>query len=372
MLTARLPEKLRINGDAIAKLFKPKTPPMIGVDISSSSVKLVELADAGKGRYRLERYAIEPMPKDAVVDGNVMNLEAVGETMRRGWKRMGTRIKNVAMALPSAQVITKKIVVPAGLREEDLEVQVETEANQYIPFALEEVNLDFQIIGPSPTNAEEVEVLIAASRKEKVEDRVACAEVGGLKAVVMDIDSFAAQNAFEIVQADLPDGGKDLVIALVDIGASLMIINVMRNNTSVYMREQPFGGNQLTQEIQRHYNLSPEEAEAAKRSGGLPETYENEVVQPFMETLGSEVTRALQFFFTSTQFSNVDHIYLSGGTATLPGLDAVVSKRANATTHIVNPFAAMDVAAKIKGQQLDQDGPALVVACGLALRRFDQ
>ncbi len=372
MLTARLPEKLRFNGEAIAKLFKPKTPPMIGVDISSSSVKMVELVDAGKGRYRLERYAIEALPKDAVVDGNVMNLEAVGETLRKGWKRMGSRVKNVAMALPSAQVITKKIVVPAGLREDDLGIQVETEANQYIPFALEEVNLDFQILGASATNPEEMEVLIAASRKEKVEDRVACAEVGGLKAVVMDIDSFAAQNAFELIQAELPEGGKDQVIVLVDIGASLMNINVLRNNQSVYMREQPFGGNQLTQEIQRHYNLSMEEAEAAKRNGGLPETYETEVVQPFMETLASEVTRALQFFYTSTQYSVVNHIFLSGGCATIPGLDSVVSRRTNVTAHVANPFSALDVSPKIKSRQLDQDAPALVVACGLALRRFDQ
>lgn len=372
MLTARLPEAFRSSGDALANLFKPKTPPMIGVDISSSSVKMVELVDAGRGRYRLERYAIEALPKDAVVDGNVMNLEAVGETLRRGWKRMGTRVKNVAMALPSAQVITKKIVVPAGLREEDLEIQVESEANQYIPFALEEVNLDFQVLGASATNPEEMEVLIAASRKEKVEDRVACAEVGGLKAVVMDIDSFAAQNAFEVIQTELPDGGRDQVIALVDIGASLMNINVLRNNQSVYMREQPFGGNQLTQEIQRHYNLSLEEAEAAKRNGGLPETYEAEVVQPFMETLASEVTRALQFFYTSTQFSAVNHIYLSGGCATLPGLDGVVARRASVVTHIANPFSAIEVSPKIKSRQLDQDAPALVVACGLALRRFEQ
>ncbi len=372
MMTARLPEALRFKGDALANLFKPKTAPMIGVDISSSSVKMVELVDAGRGRYRLERYAIEALPKDAVVDGNVMNLEAVGETLRRGWKRMGTRVKNVAMALPSAQVITKKIVVPAGLREEDLEIQVESEANQYIPFALEEVNLDFQVLGVSATNPEEMEVLIAASRKEKVEDRVACAEVGGLKAVVMDIDSFAAQNAFEVIQAGLPDGGRDQVIALVDIGASLMNINVLRNNQSVYMREQPFGGNQLTQEIQRHYNLSLEEAEAAKRNGGLPETYEAEVVQPFMETLASEVTRALQFFYTSTQYSAVNHVYLSGGCATLPGLDGVVAGRTNVTTHIANPFSAIEISPKIKSRQLDQDAPALVVACGLALRRFEQ
>jgi len=363
--------KLQFNGDWLSDLFKAKTPPLIGVDISSSSVKMVELGEGGKGRIRLERYAIEPLAKDAVVDGNIMNLEAVGDSLRRGWKRMGSRIKNLAMALPSAQVITKKITVPAGLREDELETQVETEANQYIPFALEEVNLDFQILGPATNSPEDVEVLIAASRKEKVEDRVAVAEVSGLKAIVMDIDAFASQTAFELMETQLPDGGRDQVIALVDVGASMMNINVLRNNQSVYMREQPFGGNQLTQEIQRHYNLSPEEAEAAKRNGGLPETFETEVLNPFMETLALEVTRALQFFYTSTQFNQVNHIFLSGGCATIPGLDQVVAKRAEVNALIANPFASMGISPKIKQRQLTQDAPALVVATGLAMRRFD-
>ncbi len=187
----------------------------------------------------------------------------------------------------------------------------------------------------------------------------------------MDIDAFAAQTAFELMETQLPEGGRDQVIALVDVGASMMNINVLRNNQSVYMREQPFGGNQLTQEIQRHYNLSPEEAEAAKRNGGLPDTYEVEVLNPFMETLALEVTRALQFFYTSTQFNQVNHIFLSGGCATIPGLDQIVAKRAEVNALVANPFANMGVSAKIKQRQLQQDAPALVVATGLAMRRFD-
>ena len=358
-------------GTTLGGLFTPQTPPLIGVDISSSSVKMVEVGQAGKGRFRLERYTIEPLPKDAVVDGNIMNLEQVGDALRRSWKRMGTRIKSLAMALPSAAVITKKIIVPAGQTEQELEAQVESEANQYIPFALDEVNLDFQIVGPSPSSADEVEVLIAASRKEKVEDRIAVAESVGLKATVMDIDSFASQNAFELIQVQLPDGGRDQTIAIADIGASMMNINVIRNNQSVYVREQPFGGNQLTQEIQRHYSLSPEEAELAKRNGGLPDTYEAEVLQPFMDTLALEVTRALQFFYTSTQYTQVHHLFLSGGCATIPGLAQVVSSRTQVNTMIANPFGSMDLNSRIKRSQLDADAPALMVACGLALRRFD-
>src|ERR1700704_4038062 len=361
--------KFAFDADFIGSLLKPKSPPLIGVDISSSSVKIVELAASGKGRYRLERYSIELLPKDAVVDGNIMNLEEVGDALRRGWKRMGTRAKNLAMALPSAAVITKKIVVPAGQTDEQLEAQVETEANQYIPFALEEVNLDFQTLGPAPNSTEDVEVLIAASRKEKVEDRVAVAESVGLKTTVMDIDAFASQNAFELMQGQLPDAGRDQTIAVVDVGASMMNINVLRNGQSVYMREQPFGGNQLTQEIMRHYSLSAEEAEAAKRNGGLPDTYDSEVLAPFMDTLALEVARALQFFFASTQFNQVHHILLAGGCATIPSIEEVVNRRTQVNCMIANPFANMAISSMIRPRNLAADAPSLMVACGLAMWR---
>lgn len=363
--------KGKFDIEGLEKLFRPKAPPLIGADISSSSVKMVEVADAGKGVYRLERYAIEPLPKDSVVDGNINNLDAVSDALKRCHKRLGSNIKNLAMALPNAAVISKKILVPAGQSEDDLELQVETEANQYIPFALDEVNLDFQVLGPAPASPEDVEVLIAASRKEKIEDRIAAAEVAGLKAVVMDVDVFAAQTAFELIASQLPEGGKDQNIVIVDVGATMMNVNVLRNGQSIYMREQPFGGNQLTQEIQNRFGLSPEEAEAAKRAGGLPENYESEVLQPFMDMLALEVARALQFFFTSTQFNQVNHIVLSGGCAAITGIDVAVTKRTQVNTIIANPFAGMAPSSRIKPKALTQDAPSLMVACGLAMRRFD-
>jgi len=356
----------------LANLFQSQTPPLIGVDISSSAVKMVEIEQAGKNLLRVERYVIESLPKDAVTDGNIMNLEAVAETMRRAWKRMGSRIKNVSLALPAAAVITKKIIVPAGLREDELEGQVETEANQYIPFALDEVNLDFQVLGPSPSGPDDVEVLIAASRKEKVEDRVAAAESAGLKALVVDVESYATQTACELISQQLPNAGRDQTVAVVDIGAAMMHINVLHNNQSIYTREQNFGGNQLTQEIQRRYSLSADEAEIAKRQGGLPENFEAEVLQPFMDTLALEVARAIQFFFSSSQYNHVDHILLAGGCAMIPGLDEIVATRAQSSTLIANPFASMALSSRIKPKQLTLDAPALLIACGLAMRRFDK
>ena len=363
--------KVNFNLEFLDRLFKSKAPALIGCDISSSSVKLVEIAEAGKNVYRVERYSIEPLPRDAVVDGNINNLEAVSDCLKRGWKRMGTNIKNLALALPSAAVITKKIIVPAGQLENELELQVETEANQYIPFALDEVNLDFQVIGPAPNSPEDVEVLIAASRKEKIEDRVAAAEAAGLKAMVVDIESFAIQTAFELIERALPDNGKDQNIAIVDVGTTMMNLNVLRNGQSIYMREQPFGGNSLTQEIQRAFGMSLEEAEAAKRAGGLPDNYDVEVLAPFMDTLGLEVARALQFFFTSTQYNQVNHILLAGGCAAIQGIDEVVTRRTSVPTMVANPFANMALSSKIRPKNLATDAPSLMVACGLAMRRFD-
>jgi type IV pilus assembly protein PilM len=352
-------------------IFNPKARPLIGLDISSSSVKMIELTEAGKGSYRIERYVIESLQRDSVVDGNIANLEAVAEAVKRAWKRLGSSTRYVAMALPAAAVITKKIILPANLREQDMELQVESEANQYIPFALEEVNLDFQVIGPAAASPDEVEVLIAASRKEKVEDRVACAEAAGLKPLVMDVESFAAQSAFELVEIQLPNGGRDQVIALVDVGANVMNVTVLRNDQSVYTREQAFGGGNLTQDIMRAYGMSIDEAEAAKRTHSLPENYEVEILRPFMDALALEVSRALQFFFTSTQYNQVNHIVLAGGCAVIPGLDEVVAARTQVNTIIANPFASMLPSSRIRPKNLVTDAPSLLVACGLALRRFD-
>jgi type IV pilus assembly protein PilM len=353
-------------------IFGSKARALIGVDISSSSVKMVELASNGKDGYRVERYTIEVLPKDVVSDGNIVNLEAAAESVKRAWKKLATSTRHVAIALPASAVITKKIIVPAGQREEELELQVESEANQYIPFALEEVNLDFQVLGTAPSSPDEIEVLIAASRKEKVEDRVAVAEAAGLKPIVMDVESYAVLSSFELIEKQFPDGGKGQIIALVDVGANVMNLTVLRNDQQLYAREQAFGGNQLTQDIARHYGMSFEEAEAAKRSNNLPDNYEAELLRPYIESMALEVSRALQFFFTSTQFNQINHIVLSGGCAVIPGADEVVASRTQINTIVANPFADMVLSDRVRAKNLLTDASSLMVACGLALRRFDE
>lgn len=353
-------------------IFNPKARSLIGLDMSSSAVKMVELASDGKNGYRVDRYAIEVLPRDVVADGNIVNLEAAAETIKRAWRKLATPTRLVAAALPASHVITKKIIVAAGQREEELELLVESEANQYIPFALDEVNLDFQVLGPAPSSPEELEVLIAASRKEKVEDRVAAIEAAGLKPAVMDVESYAVLSSLELIRKQLPEDGNGQIIALVDVGANVMNLTVLRDGQQLYAREQAFGGNQLTQDIARLYGMTFEEAEAEKRRNALPDNYEAELLQPFVESMALEVSRALQFFFTSTQFNKVDHIVLSGGCAVLPGSDEVIASRTQINTIVANPFADMVLSERVRANSLLADASSLMIACGLALRRFDE
>lgn len=353
-----------------------KSGQLAGLEISTSSVKLVELSSDQRGGYRVERFAVEAMPRGAVTDGNIVDVEAVGGAIHRMARRVGYS-RNVAVALPSSQVITKRILLSANLREFEMEAQAEAEAGQIIPFSLDEVNLDFQVLGPSPASAQDVDVLIAAARKDKVQNVVDAVEAGGLKAVIVDVESFAVEAAFELISRKLFGRDKNWICALVDIGASGTKVTFLRNGQQIYFREQQIGGNQLTNEIVNRYGLSPDEAEADKLSGQLPDGYEQEVLRPFCELLAMEVSRAMQFFFTSTNYDEVDRIVVSGGCAQLPGLTDAIRARtekhdgSQVETVAANPFASMALSSGVRFNNLLAAAPSLMVACGLALRRFD-
>lgn len=357
--------------DLDLSIFNPKARSLVGLGISFSAVKMVELSRVRGGGHQLECYAIEPLPEGAVTDGNIANHEVVADAVARCWKRLETKTKFVALALPAAAVITKKITLPAGLREDAMELQVESEANQYIPFSLEEVNLDFQVIGPSPDDPEEVEVLIAASRKEGVEDLVACAEAAGLKPRVMDVESYAVLSSFELVRDRFSGNLEEDLFALVDVGAHAIRVSILQGDQQIYNREQAFGGDQLTRDIMRAYGMSHDEAETLKRAGPLPDNYEAEILRPFLDNLALETSRAMQFFFTSTQHTQVDHIVLMGGGALLPDVANIVAERTQIDTALANPFAGMALSPRVRPKQLLKEAPSLMVACGLALRRFD-
>jgi type IV pilus assembly protein PilM len=357
---------------SLGSLFSRQPGALLGLDISSSSVKLVELGRSKDGSLVLERCAIEPLERGWVTDGNIEKFDEVAEAMKRVIKKSGTRTRNVAMALPPSAVITKKIMLPAGLSESELEVQVEAEANQYIPFSLDEVSLDFCVIGPSATSAGDVEVLIAASRKEKVQDRQGLAEAAGLKPMIMDVESYASRlAAARLIQA-LPNQGEETMVALFEVGAFTTSMQVIKGEEVLYDRDQAFGGAQLTQLIVRQYGFSPEEAETKKRNGDLPEDYESGVLKPFVESMAQEVARALQFFFTSTPHNRVDYVMLAGGSAALPGLTDAVTMQTSFPCNLANPFEGMHVGDGVREKKMRREAPSYLTSCGLAMRRFIQ
>ncbi len=332
---------------------------------------MLELADGGKGIRRVERYTIVELPKDAVVDGNIAKPEAVEAALREALKALNTKTREVALALPASAVITKKILLPGEAGEMEIETQVAAEANQMASFPLDDVSLDYQILGPSARNPKENEALIVVSRRDRVEERVALAEAVGLKARIVDVDTFASLAAYEQMAFQLPDNGQGQIVAIADIGANTTHVCVVHDGQLGYQREHALGGQVLTQEIARRFDLSIDEAEDAKRKGLLPDSYESEVLQPFLDTVALEIGRAMQLFFSATSFQKVDHILLAGGCAAIPGLDEVVHSRMQTSTLIANPFAKMAVAPQVSARQLAADAPALFVACGLAMRRFD-
>ena len=354
----------------LGDLFKQKQPVVIGLDISSTAIKLLELGQNGD-RMRVESYAVEPLPANSVIEKNIADVEAVGEAIKRAVKRSASRTKLAAVAVAGSAVITKIIAMPASLTEDEMEQQIELEADQYIPYPLEEVNLDFEVIGPSENDPERIDVLLAASRSENVDIRIAAIELAGLKAKIVDVEAYAMENAFSLLIPQLPEQGIDQTVAVIDIGATMTTLNVMHDRKTIYTREQVFGGKQLTEEIQRRYGLSYEEAGMAKRQGGLPDNYVPEVLEPFKDAMTQQVSRSLQFFYGSSQYSNVDHIVLAGGSAMIPGIDEMIANKLGVHTSVANPFTNMTLASRVKAQSLSNDAPALMIAAGLAMRSFD-
>ena len=357
---------------SLGALFSRQPEPMLGLDISSSSVKLVELSRDKAGRLTLERCAIEPLERGWITDGNIEKFDEVAEAVRRLVKKSGTKTKNVAMALPPSAVITKKIVLPDGLTDQELELQVEAEANQYIPFPLDEVSLDFCVVGPSANSVGDIDVLIAASRREKVQDIQGLAEAAGLKPVVIDVESYASRLATARLIENLPSKGLGSIVALFEVGALTTSMQVIRDDEVLYDRDQAFGGAQLTQLIVRQYGFSLEEAESKKRSGDLPDDYEASVLRPFVDSMVQEIGRALQFFFTSTPHNKVDYVMLAGGSSALPGLTASVTQHTTFACTLVDPFEGMEMGDGVRLKKMTREAPSYLTSCGLALRRFLQ
>ena len=353
----------------ILNFLEKKARPVIGLDISSTSIKLLELSRHGD-RYRVETYAVKALPPNAVVEKNINDQEAVAEVIRAMVKQSKTKLKHAAVAVAGSAVITKMIDLPSGLSDDAMETQISLEADQYIPFPLEEVAIDFEVQGISPRNPEQVEVLLAACRRENVEMRAGVLQLSELIPEKVDIEAYSMERAFELISEQLEDQ-EGQVVAIIDIGATMTTLSVLVDGKTVYTREQLFGGKQLTEEIQRRYGLSREEAGLAKKQGGLPDDYESEVLAPFKEAVVQQVTRSLQFFFSASQYNDVDYIILAGGVASLEGLVNLIEEKLGTQTVVANPFARMSVSSRVNAVALANDAPSLMIVTGLAMRSFD-
>lgn len=343
---------------------------VLGIDISTAAIKLLELSKTG-ARYKVENYAVSPLPQDAVVDKNIANIDVIANAIRAAIKQSGTKTKYACVAVAGSSVMTKIISMPASLTDDEMEEQILVEADQYVPYSLDEVNLDFEVQGVSEKNPEMVDVLLAASRRENVADRVEALEKAGLKAKIVDVEAFAMENAFSLLADQLPDNIDNQTIAIADIGATMATLNVLHDYQTVYTREQGFGGKQLTEEIQRRYGLSYEEAGLAKKHGGLPDNYVSDVLDPFKKAMVQQIARSLQFFVSSSANRNIDSIVLAGGCSSIPGLEKLVEQSLGMPAYVANPFINMALSNKVKPQSLSNDAPAMMIACGLALRSFD-
>ncbi|OGT74308.1 MAG: pilus assembly protein PilM [Gammaproteobacteria bacterium RIFCSPLOWO2_02_FULL_56_15] len=350
--------------------FKKKSTPVIGIDISATAIKLLELSRSG-GSYRVESYSVEPLTPNSVVDKNITDIDAVGEAIARAVKKSGTKTKDAAVAVAGSSVITKIITMPANLSDAELESQIQVEADQYIPFPLNEVALDFEVQGANAENPDRIDVLLAASRSDNVDLRVGALQLAGLNAKVVDVEQFALENTVGMIANSKFSDAGDEIIAIADIGSTVTTFSVLEKLKIIYSREQQFGGAQLTEDIQRRYGLSYEEAGLAKRQGGLPDNYIPEVLEPFKESISQQISRAQQFFYSASQISNIDHLILAGGCASISGIAELVESKIGIPTIVANPFAEMSVSSRVSAQSLANDAPALMVSCGLALRSFD-
>lgn len=353
----------------VGKLFGKGPQPLVGVDIGTSSIKLIQLSRAGDS-YRLEAFAVEPLPENAVSEGIIVDPEKVSTALKQAVRRSGATARRCAMAVTGSAVMTKLINLPADLSEDDVEAQIEVEAGNYIPYPREEVSLDFEVLGPSPRNADLIEVLLAASKTEHVEMRREVAELAGLTVQVIDVESFAVANAFELVRRQAGIDSAD-TLGVLNIGSTTSSMIVLRGNRSIYHREHSFGGNQLIDECMRRYGMDLNQARFMQRGEEPPAGFEDEVLEPFRQSVIQQISRVLQFYASSSDYMSISTLYLTGGGALVPGLAEAVGDEIGISTELGDPLKSLRLAPSINARQLDQARSALSIACGLALRGFD-
>jgi type IV pilus assembly protein PilM len=351
-------------------IFTKNRTSNIGLDVSSTAVKLLEFGKElvdNEPRYRILNYAVVPLPTNAIVEKSVADVEAVMEAIESALEKTKVRTKHAVVAVAGSSVINKVISLPASLARTELDAQIHIAVEQHIPYPLNEVRFDYDILGPSDHSEELMDVLIVASRKETVDSLMQAVEGAGLECEVVDIEAYAVERAAQLLDFS-SFGVNPSVIAMADIGATTMTLDVLQDGRAIYTREQNFGGSMLTEQIQSRYGMSKEEAGAAKKLGGLPEDYEMELLSPFKDSLVQQINRAVQFFYTAKQVKEIDVLVLSGGCAMMEGIEDLVSERLGIPTKVARPFETMAIGKNVDINALLKDSPAMMVAAGLAMR----
>jgi type IV pilus assembly protein PilM len=352
----------------VLSLFKQKAAGWVGVDIGSSSVKLVALTKHGQS-YQIEGYAIVPLPPTSVVDGNVEGVVEVSEAIERAAVLCGGKLYRAITAVPASAVITKKIEISKAFTGVELEDQIKVEADQFIPYPLNEVALDFEQIGDSESSSGLQSILLVACRKKDVDSREEAIKGAGLICEVVDVDTYAVERALPLLE---PDCTSHSITGVVDIGAATLTLNVFRGEKIIYNREQAFGGNDLVNLIHQMKGLDLAEIERLLSTDELDEETRSTHVESFKSTVAQQVSRALQFFYSSgARTGQIGKLYLAGGTSRIDGLCEAVEQETGLPTQIANPFKSMSIGPRVNPLRLEKDAPRLFKACGLALRSFD-
>lgn len=339
---------------------------IVGIDIGSSSVKLVQLSEQ-KGSYQLRNVGILPLPSEAIVDNSLMDTTSIVETIRDLMKSLGSRAQEAVCSISGNSVIIRKISLPA-MTPEELEDQIAWEAEQYIPFDINDVNLDFEILDTDLSASGKMTVLLVASKKEIINEYVSVFNEAGLKLVVVDVDSFAVQNIFEMNYSP----PENEVIALVNIGASIMNMNVVKGGVSLFTRDVQMGGNLYTEEIQRQFSFSSKDAEKCKVTGECPDKEKlKDTISRVNDTLSLEINRSLDFYNSTAEDLKIGKMYLSGGGSKTSMLSESLSQRLGLPVELLNPLQKISFSEKeFDPEYLQEIAPLIAVAAGLAMRRL--
>lgn len=352
---------------SVLNFFNSQQRSLLGIDISSTSVKILEISHSGD-RYCVEGYARAALPEGAMDGVLVKDVEMVASTIKNLLSSTHFTSKKAACAVPESSAISKIIQLDASLSTYEMEELVISEADKYIPYPIDEINIDFNVIGPSLKNPAFHDVLIVASRTENISSRIEMMEKSGLTATIVDVESYAIERACQFLKTQLPAAGEKKNVAIIDIGSIYTHIYVLHDMKMIFSREEEFGGKQLIDLMMGQYGMTRTDARKAIESANLPADYDMMVLEPFKEIVLLQTKRALQFFFSTSHHTYIDHIVLAGGVAKLPAIAELLEEHINIPTTIANPFAQMSFGNKVNPDIITSDSPLLMIACGLALR----